>query len=417
MPAVSAVSILAMSGRSELEAGERVRAAGEIVEGDQRAALAVLGDHLLQQLAVRAALGLDELEADPRRVGAEAADDRPRGAHRALDVQDRARVEVDEQDLAAAAGAACRPRAPRCGRGSRRRRARRGPRRRRSARRRAARPCRASRASAPRGRRPGRRAGRRSAGSAASSGRARGTRGTSRCACGPAASRPGPAGPLVGQAHREQARALGDRERLDDRLQPLVPARAGQQQTLARRYRPRRARRRGARPCRAPTAGARAGARRPWRRWRGSRPGDRLKRRRLYSPSVVDRTFVGRLDRRRRTPRAPSARAHSDVQLVGEVGQHQPLRARLRARARRPRAASGARARRRLGLRQRRLDQQQVGAGGERRTASCVGPAVGGEREPRAVARRTRPRWPGCSAGRAGSARSSPPSASASAGS
>ena len=100
MPAVRAVSILAMSGRSELEAGERVRAAGEVVEGDAGAALAVLGDHVLQQLAVRAALGLDQLEADPRRVGAEAADDRPRGAHRALDVQDRARVEVDEEDLA-----------------------------------------------------------------------------------------------------------------------------------------------------------------------------------------------------------------------------------------------------------------------------------------------------------------------------
>ena len=35
---------------------------------------------------------------------------------------------------------------------------------------------------------------------------------------------------LVGEAHREQAGALGDRQRLDDRLEPVVPARSGQQQ-------------------------------------------------------------------------------------------------------------------------------------------------------------------------------------------
>ena len=100
MPAVSAVSIFAMSGRSSSRQESDSGAAGQVVESDQRAALAVRGDHVLEQVAVGAALGLDDLEADPRRVGAEAADDRPRRAQRALDVQRRARVEVHEQDLA-----------------------------------------------------------------------------------------------------------------------------------------------------------------------------------------------------------------------------------------------------------------------------------------------------------------------------
>ena len=81
----------------------------------------------------------------------------PDGAQRALDVEHRARVELDEQDLAVGqarqAGLERRPR----GRGRRRRRARRGPRRPRAAPGRGPRPCPCGRGSAPRGRRPSRR--------------------------------------------------------------------------------------------------------------------------------------------------------------------------------------------------------------------------------------------------------------------
>ena len=54
MPAVSARSILAMSGLQHLEARERLGAAGEVVERDERAALAVGVDQRLEHLAVRA---------------------------------------------------------------------------------------------------------------------------------------------------------------------------------------------------------------------------------------------------------------------------------------------------------------------------------------------------------------------------
>ena len=175
---------------------------------------------------------------------------------------------------------------------------------------------------------------------------------------------------LVGEPDGEQAGALGDRERLDDRLQPLVPARAGQQRVLPRRYRPRRARRRGARPCRALTAGAKAVARHPWRRWRGSRPGGSAEAAQVFTRRARRSHLRGR-----RRPGAPNAARGLgarpfDVELVGEVRQHEPLRARARRRAHPPRAGvRWPRSPVALGPRQRRLDQQQVGAGGERRTA------------------------------------------------
>ena len=87
-------------GAQLLEELQRLGAAGHVVERDEGAALAVGGDELDEHVAVRAALGLDELEADPRRVGAEAADGGPGRAQRALDVEHGARVEVDEQHLA-----------------------------------------------------------------------------------------------------------------------------------------------------------------------------------------------------------------------------------------------------------------------------------------------------------------------------
>ena len=64
MPAVMARSILPKSGRRLSRQGERLDAAGEVVERDQRAALAVRVDQALEQVAVGVALGADELEAD-----------------------------------------------------------------------------------------------------------------------------------------------------------------------------------------------------------------------------------------------------------------------------------------------------------------------------------------------------------------
>ena len=192
------------------------------------------------------------------------------------------------------------------------------------------------------------RAGRRSAGSAASSGRARGTRGTSRCACGPAASRPAPAAP----ARRPGGRRTGRRaRRATARLmtafsrssQPGPASSESFHGDVARR----RARWRGARPCRARTAGARAVARHPWRRWRGSRPSDRpLDGRGLYSDEVVDRALVGqrRPGRRSRARprRAPTRRRARRRSASAPAASRPPAR-----RARPPRAASDARAGRR----------------------------------------------------------------------
>ena len=87
-------------GAQQLEAEQRVGAAREVVEGDLGAALAVRLDHVGQHVAVGAALGPDDLDADPRRVGVHARDDRPGRAHGRLDVERGARVEVDEQHLA-----------------------------------------------------------------------------------------------------------------------------------------------------------------------------------------------------------------------------------------------------------------------------------------------------------------------------
>ena len=92
---------------------------------------------------------------------------------------------------------------------------------------------------------------------------------------------------------------------------------------------------------------------------------------------------MGGVDRR---PEAPGALGERpvDVQLIGEVRQDQALRARpgaVLARLLRREVAAGAFA---LGPRQCRLDQQQVGAGGEV-AQLLVGRAVGGEGEPCAV--------------------------------
>src|SRR4051794_13312136 len=91
---------LAGVGLELLEARERLGAAGEVVERNERAALAVGVDQRLEHRPVGRALGADQLEADAGRVAPEADHDRPGGAHRGLDVEHRARVDVDEQDLA-----------------------------------------------------------------------------------------------------------------------------------------------------------------------------------------------------------------------------------------------------------------------------------------------------------------------------
>ena len=87
-------------GPQELEAEQGVGAAREVVEGDLGAALAVRLDQLGQHVAVGAALGPDQLDADVRRVGVHPRHDGPGGAHGRLDVERGARVEVDEQHLA-----------------------------------------------------------------------------------------------------------------------------------------------------------------------------------------------------------------------------------------------------------------------------------------------------------------------------
>src|SRR3954451_3783317 len=87
-------------GTQQLQAGERRAAAGEVVERDLGAALAVRLDDVAQQLAVGNALRADDLDAEAARVGAQARDDRPGRADRRIDVQAGAGVEVDEQHLA-----------------------------------------------------------------------------------------------------------------------------------------------------------------------------------------------------------------------------------------------------------------------------------------------------------------------------
>ena len=72
---------------------------------------------------------------------------------------------------------------------------------------------------------------------------------------------------LVGEATaNRQARSECESEPRSV-LEALLPAGAGEQRGPRRRCRPRRARSRGARPCRARTDGATAVARRPWLRW------------------------------------------------------------------------------------------------------------------------------------------------------
>ena len=232
MPAVSAVSILAMSGRSSSRQASESGPPERSSRATSAPRLRWPCDHLVQQVAVRAALGLDDLEADPRRVGAEAADDRPGRAHRALDVQHRARVEVDEQDLAL------------------------GQQRQADLERRGAGPVvegeervvglgggdQLGAAQLDRAEHP---AHQRLAAEGAAGGQL-----DDRLEVRPhlpvREELGEPVGAraveqrlgqhrqrlLVGEPHGEQARALGDRQRLDDGLEPLVPARSGQQQPL-----------------------------------------------------------------------------------------------------------------------------------------------------------------------------------------
>ena len=100
MPAVIARSILPMSGLSSSRQAsdsappERSSSATSA----PRSRWASTSD--LSIVAVGRALGADQLEADAGGVAAEADDDRPGGAHGGLDVEHRARVDVDEQDLA-----------------------------------------------------------------------------------------------------------------------------------------------------------------------------------------------------------------------------------------------------------------------------------------------------------------------------
>ena len=83
--------------------------------------------------------------------------------------------------------------------------------------------------------------------------------------------------------------------------------------------------------------------------------------------------FVGGVDRRRRSrarPRRAPTRRPARRRSASGPARFAPA---ARRRARPPRAASGARVAVALGPRQRRLDQQQVGAGGEVARASWLG--------------------------------------------
>ena len=91
---------LADVGAQQLEAGERLGAAGEVVERDERAALAVRVDELLSRS--RSGQRSGRMSSRQMRDGSapRRRDDRPGGAQRGLDVEHGARVEVDEQQLA-----------------------------------------------------------------------------------------------------------------------------------------------------------------------------------------------------------------------------------------------------------------------------------------------------------------------------
>ena len=100
MPAVSARSIFATSGRSSSrqasESAPPDRSSSDTSAPRLRCASTMLARAARGPGSARGA----RARCRSGRVGAEAADDRPGGADRGLDVQARARVEVDEQHLA-----------------------------------------------------------------------------------------------------------------------------------------------------------------------------------------------------------------------------------------------------------------------------------------------------------------------------
>ena len=152
---------------------------------------------------------------------------------------------------------------------------------------------------------------------------------------------------LVGEPHGEQARALGDRQRLDDGLQPLVPARSGQQQSFHGDIA--RGGLRGevldlvehGRPVREQSHAIHGGG------GRGHRPEDRLKRRESLLRRARRSHLRGRASTGAPNARAPFGACPLDVELVGEMRQHDPLGPSPARRARRPPRASDARAGRR----------------------------------------------------------------------
>ena len=166
---------------------------------------------------------------------------------------------------------------------------------------------------------------------------------------------------------------------LSTRLQALVPAGTGERSGPPRRCRPRRARWRGARPCRARTDGARAVARHPWRRWQGSQYpiGGSAEDRPASALTALDRVDAPSRATSTVAPNARCAsRAPTRVELVGDVGDHEPLGAGARAVLAgllRRQVAAVALA---LRARQRRLHHQQVGVA--RELDDLVGRAVVG---------------------------------------
>jgi hypothetical protein len=82
-----------------LHHAERVTAAAQVVHGDDGAPLPVGGHEVLQQLGVGIGLRPRELEPDAGGGHLAALDHGPHRAQRAVDVDHRPRVEVDEEDL------------------------------------------------------------------------------------------------------------------------------------------------------------------------------------------------------------------------------------------------------------------------------------------------------------------------------
>ena len=161
---------------------------------------------------------------------------------------------------------------------------------------------------------------------------------------------------VVGEAHREQAGALGVRERAQEVLQAVVPRRAGEHEALDGDVALDAARSPCARPCTARTGGATAVARRRRRSVSPSRVMGSASAGGLGSSSaagadavrrslqLVDRALAGDVRRARRTPARPPA-APSPHRARRRSASARGAARRPCGRARRPRRASGARAR------------------------------------------------------------------------